>query len=149
MHPNLHLGALYQIVVRKPVRPCSDKYLHAFYKVTTVFKSDRQGDQNDHGGGHSIWLQCSNAFEGWSKVTPLSRLARIPMLSQHSPKIKQGIPATPNVPEPLVFSGFSNILFMPFVSIKRFTFLCKRCLWYNSILPLYFLILPILFDFAP
>jgi hypothetical protein len=45
------------------------------------------------------------------------------MLPWHSPKIKQGIPATANVPEPLVFSGFPDILFIPFVSIKRFTFL--------------------------
>ena len=41
---------------------------------------------------------------------------------QTGSKIKQGIPAAPTVPEPLVFSGFPNILFMPFVSIKRFTF---------------------------
>ena len=53
-------------------------------------------------------------------------------------KSKQGIPATTNVPESLVFSGFPDILFIPFVSIKRFTFLCKRCLWYNPILPLTF-----------
>ena len=44
------------------------------------------------------------------------------MLPWHGSKIKQGIPAAPNVPEPLVFSGFPDILFMPFVSIKRFTF---------------------------
>lgn len=37
-------------------------------------------------------------------------------------KIKQGIPATANVPESLAFSGFPDILFIPFVSIKQFTF---------------------------
>ena len=37
-------------------------------------------------------------------------------------KIKQEIPATSNVPESLVFSGFPDILFISFVSIKRFTF---------------------------
>ena len=103
------------------------------------------------------WPLCSNRTGGAVKmttgaVTPfdhcvqttlrgghfwplLHRLAQIPMLSWCSPKSKQGIPTTPNVPEPLVFSGFPDILFMPFVSIKRFTFLCKRCLWYNSIFP--------------
>ena len=40
----------------------------------------------------------------------------------NQPKSKQGIPATTNVPEPLVFSGFPDILFISFVSIKRFTF---------------------------
>jgi hypothetical protein len=44
------------------------------------------------------------------------------VLPWHSPKIKQGLPATTNVPEHLVFSGFFYILFIPFVSIKRFTF---------------------------
>ena len=75
---------------------------------------------------------------------------------QTDSKSKQGIPTAPNVPESLAFSGFPNILFIPFVSNKRFTFLCKRSYWYNLILPLYFLILPytfwfcpILFDFAP
>jgi hypothetical protein len=45
-----------------------------------------------------------------------------PVRPWHSPKIKQGLPATTNVPEHLVFSGFFYILFIPFVSIKRFTF---------------------------
>ena len=40
----------------------------------------------------------------------------------HSPKAKQSIPVTINVPESLVFSGFPDILFIPFVSNKRFTF---------------------------
>jgi len=44
------------------------------------------------------------------------------VLPWRSPKIKQGIPATLNVPESLIFSGFPDILFIPFVSIKRFTF---------------------------
>jgi len=44
------------------------------------------------------------------------------MLPWYIPKIKQGIPATPNVPESLVFSGFPDILFISFVSNKRFTF---------------------------
>ena len=52
------------------------------------------------------------------------------MLPWHSPKIKQGIPATANVPEPLVFSGFPDILFIPFVSIKRFTF--PRICWISA-----------------
>ena len=56
--------------------------------------------------------------EGSKVNTPSADCHRF---SNHS-KIKQEIPATSNVPESLVFSGFPNILFMPFVSIKRFTF---------------------------
>jgi hypothetical protein len=44
------------------------------------------------------------------------------MLPYHSLISKKGISATLNVLESLVFSGFLDILFMPFVSIKRFTF---------------------------
>ena len=57
-----------------------------------------------------------------------------PILSWRSPKSKQGIPTTPNVPESLVFSGFPDILFIPFVSIKIQNFIrdiknpyCFRC----------------------
>ena len=41
------------------------------------------------------------------------------------------IPATPNVPETLVFRGFPNILFIPCVPNKRFTFRHRKpcCLW--------------------
>ncbi len=52
----------------------------------------------------------------WPFVTAAS------VLPWHNSKIKQGIPATHNVPESLVFSGFPNILFLSFVSNKRFTF---------------------------
>ena len=62
------------------------------------------------------------ATEG-SDLRPLwLSVTAAPILPWHSPKNKQGIPATPNMPKPLVFSGFPNILFMPFVSNKRFTF---------------------------
>ena len=62
------------------------------------------------------------ATEG-SGLRPLwPSITAAPALPWHSPKNKQGIPATPNVPEPLVFSDFPNILSMPFVSNKRFTF---------------------------
>ena len=47
----------------------------------------------------------------------------------NQPKSKQGIPATTNVPESLIFSGFPDILFIPFVSIKRFTFLYNAPDW--------------------
>ena len=82
----------------------------------------------------------SDSWPLWLSVTAA------PALHWHGSKIKQGISATPNMPKSLVFSGFSYILFIPFVSIKRFTFLCKWCLWYNRILPLNILIF-ILFDF--
>ncbi len=62
------------------------------------------------------------ATEG-SDLRPLwPSVTAAPMLPRHSPKSKQGIPATSNVPESLVFSGFLDILFIPFVSIKRSTF---------------------------
>lgn len=62
------------------------------------------------------------ATEG-SDLRPLwLSVTAAPILPWHSPKNKQGIPATPNMPKLLVFSGFPNILFMPFVSNKRFTF---------------------------
>ena len=57
---------------------------------------------------------------------------------QTGSKIKQGIPAAPTVPEPLVFSGFPDILFMPFVSNKQFTFLSNSPFWYNFIFPILF-----------
>ena len=56
--------------------------------------------------------------EGSKVNTPSADCRRF----SNRPKSKQEIPATTNVPEPLVFSGFPYILFIPFVSIKRFTF---------------------------
>lgn len=48
-----------------------------------------------------------------------------PVLPWHNPKIKQRIPTTSNVPKALIFSGFPNILLMPLVLIKGFSFLYK------------------------
>ena len=67
-------------------------------------------------------IGVKTATEG-SDLWPLWPLVTAaPMLPWHNPKSKQGIPATTNVPESLVFSGFPDILFIPFVSNKRFTF---------------------------
>ena len=75
--------------------------------------------QTDHGvfifSDHGVQMPLG---EGSKVNTPSADCHRF---SNHS-KIKQEIPATSNVPESLVFSGFPNILFMPFVSNKRFTF---------------------------
>ncbi|MCM1084308.1 MAG: hypothetical protein NC428_12640, partial [Clostridium sp.] len=50
------------------------------------------------------------------------------VLLQPIPEKQQGLPTTPSVPKALYFYGFPDILFLPFVSIKRFSFLCKRSL---------------------
>lgn len=71
------------------------------------------------------------ATEG-SDLRPLwLSVTAAPILPWHSPKNKQGIPTTPNMPKPLVFSGFPNILFIPCVPNKRFTFRHRKpcCLW--------------------
>ncbi len=73
-------------------------------------------------GVRPLVVGVKTATEG-SDLRPLwPPITAAPVLPWHNSKNKQGIPATPNVPEPLVFSGFPNILFMPFVSNKRFTF---------------------------
>ena len=79
--------------------------------------------QNDLWGVHFSDHGVQMLFWKGSKVnTPLCRLC---LRFSNRSKSKQEIPATTNVPEPLVFSGFPYILFIPFVSIKRFTFLCS------------------------
>ena len=111
-----------------------------------------RGQNRDHRGHiHTIGVRplaagVKTATEGSDSWPLWLSVTAAPALHWHGSKIKQGISATPNMPKSLVFSGFSYILFIPFVSIKRFTFLCKWCLWYNRILPLNILIF-ILFDF--
>ena len=78
--------------------------------------SKRQRGHTYTRGGVKTATEGSDLRPLWLSVTAA------PILPWHSPKNKQGIPATPNMPKPLVFSGFPNILFMPFVSNKRFTF---------------------------
>ncbi|MBD5524083.1 MAG: hypothetical protein HDR04_06630 [Lachnospiraceae bacterium] len=55
-------------------------------------------------------------------MTTMAMHDHCPTLPWHSPESKQGISATPNVPESFVFSGFAYILFITFVSIKQVTF---------------------------
>ena len=75
--------------------------------------------QTDHGGFISSDHRVQMLFGEGSKVnTPFADCHRF----LNRPKLKQGILATTNVPESLVFSGFPDILFLSFVSIKRFTF---------------------------
>lgn len=67
--------------------------------------------------GQTFRRRGQNSHRGVRFMTTVAVLT----LPWHSPKSKQGISATPNVPESLVFSGFPDILFIPFVSNKRFT----------------------------
>lgn len=90
--------------------------------MTTGVHFFDHGVQTDHGGFISSDHGVQMPFGEGSKVnTPSDNRRRFSNRS----KIKQGIPATANVPESLVFSGFPDILFIPFVSNKRFTFLCN------------------------
>ena len=90
-----------------------------FPKVTTGVHFFDHWVQNDHGvfifSDHGVQMPFG---EGSKVTTPSADSRRF----ANRPKSRQGIPATANVPEPLVFSGFPDILFIPFVSIKRFTF---------------------------
>ena len=102
--------------------------------------------------GFKLTMGCSFSLTTGLKC-PLMRVQKwtppLPTCHKFSDQLKskQRIPATANVPESLVFSGFPDILFISFVSIKRFTFLCKRCLWYNSIFPYTFWFFPDTFWF--
>ena len=69
-------------------------------------------------------------------------------IPQHTWKRKRHLTES-NIAKCLYFCGFTPILFFLFVSIKRVLFLSSHRLWYNSILPLYFLILPCTFWFSP
>jgi hypothetical protein len=87
--------------------------------MTTGVHFFDHGVQTDHGGFISSDHGVQMPFEEGSKVnTPFDDRRTFSNRS----KSKQGIPATANVPKSLVFSGFPDILFIPFVSIKRFTF---------------------------
>ena len=91
-------------------------------KVTTGFTFLTTGFKVTW-GVHFLWQRGSNAlWGGFKSEHPSADRRRF----SNRPKSKQGIPATANVPEPLVFSGFPDILFIPFVSNKRFTFQTQR-----------------------
>ena len=77
--------------------------------------------------GFKLTMGCSFSLTTGFKC-PLMRVQKwtppLPTCHKFSDQLKskQRIPATANVPESLVFSVFPGILFISFVSIKRFTF---------------------------
>ena len=73
-------------------------------------------------GGRPLAAGIKTATEG-SDLRPLWPFATTAsMLSWRNLKTKQGIPATPNVPEPLVFSGFPDILSIPLYQLNGLHF---------------------------
>lgn len=117
--PKLSLEYIVSNVVRKLVRGPYKKRPYIFFHIFWSTSKSDHGVQTDHGGFISSDHGVQILFGECSKVnTPSTDCRRF----SNRPKSKQGIPATTNVPESPVFSVFPNILFIPFVSIKRFTF---------------------------
>ena len=112
MHPKSRLGALYQIVVRKSVRPCSDKYLHALQSDHCV--QIGQAERSKWPRGWSLHL--TTVFRRlWGAVTfdrPFTDWHGFPCCPGTAPKSNKGFQQHPMCRNPL-FSAVSPI-FCPF-----------------------------------